>query len=89
RDLLDVFDAAYANIADILEPVSVTKSEIRLKRDEDFHVAIKLKSILYWVAAAHGLNELDEKALADAWSLMVEGEAPPALDSTSADHALS
>ena len=89
RDMLDLYDAVFARVSDILQPITVTQNDTSIKRSEDQHVALKLQSVLGWVATAHGLNELDDASLADAWKLLVDGEPPSNLDAAGADKALA
>ncbi|ANY81308.1 hypothetical protein BB934_26360 [Microvirga ossetica] len=89
RDLLDLFDAVSERVSDVFQPVPVTQNDTTIKRIEDQHVALKLQSVLGWVAASHGLNELDDKSLAEAWALLVDGEPPANLDATGVNKALT
>ncbi|QRM35050.1 RNaseH domain-containing protein [Microvirga sp. VF16] len=89
RDLLDLFDAVQKRVSDVLQPIPVSQNDAIIKRAEDQHVALKLQSVLGWVATSHGLNELDDSSLAEAWAMLVDGEPPATLDATGVSKALS
>ncbi|RUU46659.1 DUF3893 domain-containing protein [Mesorhizobium sp. M6A.T.Ce.TU.002.03.1.1] len=80
-DCVDCFDRIAEAMKGVLEPLSVEpvdKAKRVKRRDEDIP-AMKAVMVLEEIARSLGYNDIDDKAIAETWRMLADGDLPPSV----------